>query len=381
MLVALGKTAEGKILIEDLAEMPHALVAGSTGSGKSVCLNVILASILLRYSPEEVKLMLIDLKEVEMALYSGLPHMLLKEPLSSIPAIVNSLKWIKEEVSSRFALFKSLHMRNLGEYNKLDGVKKLPRIVIVIDEASELMSDGNARKVVESTLSSLARIARAAGVHLIFATQNPVKAVITNEIQNNLNTKIAFAVGDYNHSMVIFKAKGAENLIGKGDMYIKRGTEMRRAQCAFISTSELEDVIGYIKENNDSEFDEDMIEKIINGNASSEASKADITRASTQQAVSGKEEEEEDDSNAPDINWRALKLCVDNNYVSGSFLQRKLKKGYNTIANILEELATDGYITSVPQGSKEKREILISREEFYREWEERFGEMEAEEEI
>ncbi len=374
ILIALGKSAEGDVIIEDLAAMPHALVAGTTGSGKSVCLNVVLASILFRYTPEEVKLLLIDLKEVEMALYSKLPHMLLKEPLSSIPAIINALKWVKDEVVKRFSMFKELHVRNLAEYNKLEGVEKLPRIVIIIDEASELMSDNTARKAVESTLSSLARIARAAGAHLIFATQNPVKTVITNEIQNNLNTKIAFAVGDYNHSMVIFKAKGAENLIGKGDMYIKRGTDMRRAQCAFVDTEEIEEAVEYIKANNDVDFDEDMIDKILNGNANEQKNPSP---ANTSVAVANSNNESsddgEDDPNAPDINWRALKICVDENYVSGSFLQRKLRKGYNTIANILEELAADGYITSVPQGSKEKREILISKEEFYREWEQRFG--------
>jgi DNA segregation ATPase FtsK/SpoIIIE-like protein len=372
ILVALGKTAEGKVLIEDLASMPHALVAGATGSGKSVCLNVMIASILFRYSPDEVKLILIDLKQVEMSIYAGLPHMLLKEPLSEIPEIVNALKWIREEVVARFTLFKNLHFRNLGEYNAQPNVKKLPRIVIIIDEASELMTDPNAHKALENTLSSLARISRAAGVHLIFATQNPIKTVITNEIQNNLNTKIAFAVGDYNHSMVIFKAKGAECLLGKGDMYIKRGEEMKRAQCAYVDTKELEKAVDFIKTNNDYEFDDAAIQKILNGNA-------DVTdgeeKPRTERAAAEKETADDgaDDANAPDLEWQALKLCVDENYVSCSYLQRKLKRGYNTVASILEQLASDGYVTAIPQGSKEKREILISREDFYREWEARFG--------
>lgn len=381
IVVAMGKTAEGEVLIEDLAAMPHALVAGETGSGKSVCLNVILSSIIFRYSPDEVKLLLIDLKEVEMAPYAGLPHMLLKEPLSSIPEIVNALKWIREEVVGRFTLFKSLHIRNLTEYNNREGVEKLPRIVIIIDEASELMSDPNARKTLESTLNSLARIARAAGIHLIFATQNPVKTVITNEIQNNLNTKIAFAVGDYVHSQVIFKAKGAECLLGRGDMYIKRGQEMRRAQCALITTSEIEEAAAYIRENNEYDFNEAEIEKILNGNAgaSEELKTAGLsqvakTTANTANAASVQTEQEPDgDANEPDLNWQALKICVDANYVSCSYLQRKLKRGYNTVANILEELAAEGYLSSVPQGSKEKREILISKEDFYREWAARYG--------
>ena len=382
--IALGKTAEGEVLIEDLAAMPHALVAGETGSGKSVCLNVIMSSIIFRYSPEEVQLMLIDMKEVEMALYADLPHMLLRNPLSQIPEICNALKWIREEVASRFRMFKSMHIRNLTEYNAREGVKKLPRIVIIIDEASELMTDKTARNTLESTLNSLARIARAAGVHLLFATQNPVKEVITSEIQNNLPTKIAFAVGDYVHSMVIFKAKGAECLLGRGDMYIKKGTEMQRAQCAYISTEELEEAVKYIKENNRYTFNDEEIMRILNGTAinSGEEKKAEPVAsarpygyAQPSAPVDADDEGagEEDDENGPDINWVALKYCVDSNYVSCSYLQRKLKRGYNTVANILEELAAEGYISSVPQGSKDKREVLISKEDFYAEWEKRFG--------
>ena len=379
IVIAMGKTAEGEVLIEDLAAMPHALVAGETGSGKSVCLNVILSSIIFRYSPDEVKLLLIDLKEVEMAPYAGLPHMLLKEPLSSIPEIVNALKWIREEVVGRFNLFKTLHIRNLTEYNNREGVEKLPRIVIIIDEASELMSDPNARKTLENTLNSLARIARAAGIHLIFATQNPVKTVITNEIQNNLNTKIAFAVGDYVHSQVIFKAKGAECLLGRGDMYIKRGQDMRRAQCALVTTEEIEEAAKFIRENNEYSFNEEEIQKILNGaaGASEELKSAtSVQNASARNGNSsngGEQAQQDDNANEPDLNWQALKYCVDANYVSCSYLQRKLKRGYNTVANILEELAADGYLSSVPQGSKEKREILISKEDFYREWAARYG--------
>lgn len=378
--IALGKTAEGEVLIEDLAAMPHALVAGETGSGKSVCLNVIMSSIIFRYSPEEVQLMLIDMKEVEMALYADLPHMLLRNPLSQIPEICNALKWIREEVASRFRMFKSMHIRNLTEYNAREGVKKLPRIVIIIDEASELMTDKTARNTLESTLNSLARIARAAGVHLLFATQNPVKEVITSEIQNNLPTKIAFAVGDYVHSMVIFKAKGAECLLGKGDMYIKKGTAMQRAQCAFISTEELEEAVQYIKENNHYTFNDAEIERILNGTASNSGEEKKPENANGRayaqapsQETNNAPAEEAADENGPDLNWLALKYCVDSNYVSCSYLQRKLKRGYNTVANILEELAAEGYVSSVPQGSKDKREVLISKEDFYAEWEKRFG--------
>ena len=383
LVVALGKTARGEILVDDLAAMPHALVAGETGSGKSVCLNVIISSLIYRYSPEEVKLVLIDLKQVEMAPYAGLPHMLLKEPLLTIPEIVNVLKWIREEVVARFALFKSLRLRSLNEYNSREGVEKLPRIVIIIDEASELMSDANAKKTLESTLNSLARIARAAGVHLIFATQNPIKSVITSEIQNNLPVKIAFAVTDYVHSMVIFKQKGAECLLGRGDMYIKKTQDLVRAQCAYISTPEIESMVNYVKEFNEYAFNEEEIQEILNGNATSQAEeKKPVAPAGARAAAQTRDaapaqaqgnDAEEVVENETDLMWKALKIIVDSQYVSCSYLQRKLRKGYNTVMNILEKLQDEHYISAVPQGSKDKRNILISKEDFYAEWEARYG--------
>ena len=380
IIIALGKTASGEIMIEDLAKMPHALIAGATGSGKSVCVNVIIASILCRYRPDEVKLILIDLKQVEMGNYSGLPHMLFKEPLYDMHQIVNALKWIRQETENRFSLFKSLHVRNLSEYNQLPGVHRLPRIVIIIDEASELMTKQEVRKTVESTLSSLARVARAAGVHLLFATQNPVKEVITNEIQNNLNTKIAFAVGDYNHSMVIFKAKGAECLLGYGDMYIKRGQQMQRGQCAFISTEESEDIVNFILENNEVNFDEEMIGRILNGSFTDDGEPSDF----------GEKEEREGNEIAPSRsssssggkaasglsdteikNWQALKICYDTNNVSCSYLQRRMSKGYNAVANILEYWEQEGFISK--QDANKKRTLLRPASEFYALYHEKFG--------
>ena len=382
IIIALGKTASGEIMVEDLAKMPHALIAGATGSGKSVCVNVIIASILCRYRPDEVKLILIDLKQVEMGNYSGLPHMLFKEPLYDMHQIVNALKWIRQETENRFSLFKSLHVRNLSEYNQLPDVHRLPRIVIIIDEASELMTKQEVRKTVESTLSSLARVARAAGVHLLFATQNPVKEVITNEIQNNLNTKIAFAVGDYNHSMVIFKAKGAECLLGYGDMYIKRGQQMQRGQCAFISTEESEDIVNFILENNEVSFDEEMIGRILNGSFTDDGEPSDF----------GNEKEEREggeiSSSRPSSsssggkaasglsdteikNWQALKICYDTNNVSCSYLQRRMSKGYNAVANILEYWEQEGFVSK--QDANKKRTLLRPASEFYALYHEKFG--------
>lgn len=382
IIIALGRTAAGDILIEDLAKMPHALIAGATGSGKSVCVNVIIASILCRYRPDEVKLILIDLKQVEMGNYSGLPHMLFKEPLSDMHQIVNALKWIRQETENRFTLFKSLHVRNLTEYNKLDGVHRLPRIVIIIDEASELMTKQEVRKTVENTLSSLARVARAAGVHLLFATQNPVKEVITNEIQNNLNTKIAFAVGDFNHSMVIFKAKGAECLLGNGDMYIKRGQKMQRGQCAFISTEETEAIVDYILENNEVSFDEEMIARILNGSYTEDGDTSEFgaTERETKETererrlMPSEDRRPQNPSGLSDAEvsaWQALKICYDSKNVSCSYLQRRMSKGYNAVANILEYWEKEGFVSK--QGADKRRFLLRPAEEFYALYREKFG--------
>lgn len=360
IVLALGKTNSGKIVVDDLADMPHALIAGSTGSGKSVCINAILASILYRYSPDEVKLILIDLKIVEMANFGGLPHMLFKEPLNEIPEVINALKWLREETFRRFNLFKDMRVRNLNEYNaKLEKEQKIPRIVIIIDEASELMSDPTGRKTVEQTLSSLARVARAAGVHMIFATQNPVKEVITNEIQNNLNTKIAFAVGDYVHSMVIFKAPGAEKLLGKGDMIIKKGSDMQRAQCAFISTDEIESMVAYIKDNNDVDFDEDMIERILHGSKE----EVPLTQAEVRSGAAVPEKKNlEEDEGFLALAKESLRIFVETDRVSATYIQRRFSKGYNTVANVMDYLEDKGYIS--PQVNN-KRKLLITKDDFY----------------
>ncbi len=376
LVIALGKSTVGEILIEDLAKMPHALIAGTTGSGKSVCINVILASLLCRYSPSELKLILIDMKEVELGMYSGLPHMLFKEPLSDLKHIVNALLWIREETKSRFVRFKSLHVRNLDEFNDLPDVEKLPRIVIVIDEASELMSNLSVRKTLEATLSSLARMARAAGVHLLFATQNPVKEVITNEIQNNLNTKIAFAVGDYNHSMVIFKAKGAESLLGNGDMYIKRGNDMVRGQCAYISTEETDDIVHFILENNDVAFDDEMINRILNGNYTLSGDTVEQVREEEQtasyvgEAKPNFSPQDKDTSDEKEM-WDMLALCFKAKQVSVSYLQRKFARGYNTIAKVMDFWEEEGAVSSV--GTDKRRGFLWTKETFVEKYFEKFG--------
>jgi len=379
--IALGRLSNGDLLIEDIAEMPHALIAGSTGSGKSVCINVILTSILYRYSPDEIRLMLIDLKGVELTSYNNIPHMLLKNALTDTKEIMNALAWLRAETTRRYELFKGKY-RKLDEYNAeaKDGYK-LPRILVIIDEASELMEDRTYGKIVEDTLGSLARIARAAGIHLLFATQNPVKTVITNEIQNNLNTKIAFAVGEYTHSQVIFKANGAESLLGKGDMLIKRNSLKRRAQCAYVDSVETARVTQYVKDNNEYDFDERFIKSVLSYDkdkgakqeAEEEARRNDELRRferpvqvsfpDTRSVPDGEEVGKVKRADSTETEAQALKYCVLEQRCSISWLQRKLSASFNVVATVVERLEKMGYIGKAIAGQK-NRVILITPQEY-----------------
>ena len=361
LLLALGRYSTGDIVIDDLAAMPHALIAGSSGSGKSVCMNVILASLLYRYSPDELKLVLVDMKLVEMINYSGLPHMLFKRPLNEPKEVMNAFNWLQEETVRRFQVLTELRVRDLNAYNaKVDDDHKMPRIVIIIDEASELMMKPETRKVIEAALSSIARIGRAGGVHMIFATQTPSKDVITSEIQNNLNTKIAFAVGEYTHSMVIFKAPGAEKLLGKGDMLIKKNSAMQRAQCAFVDTDEIDNMVNFILENNEADFDEELIERILHG--SKEEIPETTEPAEPRQTTYAERKNPEENEAFVDFAKEVLKIFVEQNRVSATYIQRKFAKGYNTVANVMDYLEEKGYVS--PQVNN-KRQLLITKSEFY----------------
>ena len=230
-----------------------------------------------------------------------------------------------------------MHIQNLNEYNeynKLIGIKKLPRIVIIIDEASDLMCDANARETLESTLNSFSRLARAVGVHMIFVTQNPVKSVITNEVYNNLATKFAFAVSDFTQSLVIMKMKGAESLLGQGDMYIKKMQDVMRAQCAYISLSEIKAVVDYILENNSY-----MINSIV----------------------------------YKPIKWLSLKNIVDTGSINVFDLIHINKDNIKLMTKTMNKLVDDGYLSLNTTGNNPQWNILISKEDFYAEWEKRFG--------
>lgn len=365
LIVALGKYSRGEIMVSDLAEWPHALIAGSSGSGKSVCLNAILTSLVYRYSPFDLQLILIDKKKVELMGYNGLPHMLFKEALYDDDDICKAIVWLQKETERRFDVLMSARAKKLSIYNaKVPESEQLPRIVLVIDEANELMTKPHLRKAVEPALGSISRIGRACGVHMIFATQTPTRDVITSEIQNNFNTKIAFHVNEYRHSMVILGSTGAETLRGHGDMlYMNYKGELFRGQGLFVDDDEIDNAVEYIITNNEPEYDEDFINEVLHADKS-EVADAPALSESAPAAKNGflEPKNPSEDESFLDFAKQVLKLFVDSNRVSATYVQRKFSKGYNTIANVMDYLEDQGYIT--PQ-SGNKRNLIITKEQFY----------------
>ncbi|WP_010236105.1 FtsK/SpoIIIE family DNA translocase [Clostridium arbusti] len=337
----LGKDIGGNCVVSDLSKMPHMLIAGATGSGKSVCINTLIISILYKYLPDDVKLLMIDPKVVELSIYNGIPHLL-------IPVVTNpkkaagALSWAVNEMTKRYKMFADNSVRNIEGYNelyhkgKIDN--KLPWIVIIIDELADLMMV--CPNDVEDYIGRLAQMARAAGMHLVIATQRPSVDVITGVIKANIPSRISFAVSSQIDSRTILDTAGAEKLLGKGDMLFYPVGESKplRIQGAFISEEEVEKVVAFIKDQNlKSEYREEIIEEINNNSVESK---------------SGDEDE---------LLNEAIKIIVEADQASTSLIQRKLRIGYNRAARIVEQLEEKGII-SQRDGSK-PRNILIAKED------------------
>lgn len=336
--LALGKDVSGKPIVSIIDKMPHLLIAGATGSGKSVCINTIIMSILYKSSPEDVKLLLIDPKVVELSVYNGIPHLL-------IPVVTDAkksafaLNWAVNEMEKRYKLFAQNSVRDItsynGKQNEING-EKLPKIVIIIDELADLMMV--AAQEIEDYICRLAQMARAAGMYLIVATQRPSVDVITGTIKANIPSRISFSVSSQVDSRTILDIAGAEKLLGKGDMlfYPSFYSKPTRLQGAFIGEEEVEKVVSFLKEQNITNYDEDIIEVVQNT----------------------KEIDYMDSDNLlPD----AIKLVVDEGQASISLLQRRLKVGYARAARIVDEMEDRGVIGGY-EGSK-PRKVLISKEE------------------
>lgn len=334
--LALGKDVSGKAIVSTIDKMPHLLIAGATGSGKSVCINTILMSILYKASPEDVKLMLIDPKVVELSAYNGIPHLLI--PVVTEPKkAAYALNWAVNEMERRYKLFAKSNVRDLTSYNaKINDTEeeKLPKIVIVIDELADLMMV--AANEVEDAICRLAQMARAAGMYLIIATQRPSVDVITGTIKANIPSRISFSVSSQIDSRTILDMSGAEKLLGKGDMlfYPSFYSKPVRVQGAFISDDEVENVVNFLKEENEADYDEGIIEDIQN------PKEVDV---------------QDGDELFPD----AIELVVNEGQASISLIQRKLRVGYARAGRIVDQMEERG-IVGGHEGSK-PRKVLITK--------------------
>ena len=343
--VALGKDVAGQNIIADIAKMPHVLIAGSTGSGKSVCINTIITSFIYNAKPSEVKLVMVDPKVVELSVYNGIPHLLI--PVVTDPKkAAGALAWAVQEMDNRYKLFAEKGVRDLKGYNKalekeeLDG--KLPQIVIIVDELADLMMV--AAKDVEDSICRLAQKARAAGMHLVIATQRPSVDVITGLIKANVPSRIAFAVSSQVDSRTILDQVGAEKLLGKGDMlYFPSGaSKPTRVQGCFVDDSEVEKIVDFVKANGEAKYSEDIIESIENNNKSD------------------KEIAEDKDDDSDEFLPEAIETVIEIGTASASLIQRKFKVGYARAARIIDQMEERGIISGY-QGSK-PREVLMSKE-------------------
>jgi len=344
LAVALGKDNAGKYIIADLAKMPHVLIAGATGSGKSVCINCIICSILYRATPEEVRLIMIDPKVVELNGYNGIPHLLV--PVVTDPKkAAGALSWAVAEMTERYRKFAERGARDLKGYNLSCGAeeKPMPQIVIIIDELADLMMVTPGE--VEDSICRLAQLARAAGIHLVIATQRPSVNVITGVIKANIPSRIAFNVASQVDSRTILDFGGAEKLLGRGDMlFAPSGTNKpQRVQGAWVSDEELHDIVEFIKDRHETEYNEEVIEHLNN---QPEA-----------ESESGGPDEEVDE-----LLEQAIEMAVESGQASISMLQRRLRVGYPKAGRLIDEMAARGIISQA-EGSK-PREVLITREQF-----------------
>ena len=347
LTIGLGKDVAGKVQLADIAKMPHVLIAGSTGSGKSVCINTIITSIIYNAKPSEVKFVMVDPKVVELSVYNGIPHLLI--PVVTDPRkAAGALAWAVQEMDDRYNKFASKGVRDLKGYNKAiekeNELGKLPQIVIIIDELADLMMV--AKNDVEDAICRLAQKARAAGMHLVLATQRPSVDVITGLIKANIPSRIAFAVSSQVDSRTILDSIGAEKLLGKGDMlFFPAGApKPSRVQGAFVSDDEVEKIVDFIKSNGTATYSEDILESIENSN------KTDKELA---------QEKDEDDDTDPFL-MDAIQTVVETGQASTSFIQRRFKVGYARAGRIIDQMEERGVISGY-QGSK-PREVLMTLE-------------------
>ncbi|HKL94205.1 MAG TPA: DNA translocase FtsK [Clostridia bacterium] len=347
---ALGKNLYGDVFTADIKNLPHLLIAGATGAGKSCCINSLIVSLLYKATPDDLRLILIDPKRVELKVYEKIPHLLMDEIIVDVDKAIKALQWVIKEMDRRTEFFSKNSYRDIDEYNYYgvkDGFPKMPRIAIIIDELADLMAMG--KKAVEDSINRLARLARATGIHLIVATQRPSVDVISGTIKNNLPTRIAFKVTAGADSMTVLGGGGADKLLGNGDMLYMRPSSatLDRIQGAFITGEEVRNVVKFICEHNEGYFDEKAKQEIF--------------------AEDPPPEEKRDMRNnrneLPIEFFKALQIGLNGELISVTLLQRRLRIGFPKAGNIVDQLVMRNYLGEA-DGSNKGRKVLISREEF-----------------
>ena len=341
---AMGKNIEGVPVVSDISKMPHMLIAGATGSGKSVCINSLITSILYKADPNQVKLILIDPKVVELGVYNGIPHLLI--PVVTDPRrAAGALNWAVQEMVKRYRMFADTNVRDIKGYNEyaaINGEREMEQIIIIIDELADLMMVSP--RDVEDSICRLAQMARAAGMHLVIATQRPSVDVITGLIKANVPSRIAFSVSSQIDSRTILDMGGAEKLLGKGDMlFLPMGaSKPTRIQGAFVSDKEVENIVNFVKTDFSAKYDEDVIEHIENG-------------------VDDNSEAEDKSSDWDELLPQAIEIVVEIGQASASLLQRKLKVGYSRAGRLVDQLEERGII-GPHEGSKPRRVLMTKTE-------------------
>jgi len=353
---AVGKDIGGTCIVGNIAKLPHMLIAGTTGSGKSVCMNSIIISLLYKASPDDVKLIMVDPKMVELGIYNSIPHLLI--PVVTDPKkAAGSLQWAVTEMMRRYKAMSDAGVRDLESYNSIidsqevDG-NKLPQIVVIIDELADLMLV--AAKEVEESICRIAQMGRAAGIHLIIATQRPSADVITGLMKANIPSRIAFAVASAMESRIILDTQGAEKLVGKGDMlYAPIGTgKPTRVQGCFVSDSEVEAVASYVKENYVTNYDQQIMEEI----------EKKAIQTGNNKSAQTEPEPSSDELAGDEMLPAAVDVILETGQASVSMLQRRLKLGYARAARIVDEMEERGIVG--PFVGSKPRAILVTKEQW-----------------
>ena len=355
-VIGFGKTLEGKAYVADLAKMPHLLVAGATGTGKSVFLNSLIVSLLYRYSPEDLRMILIDPKKVELTMYKELPNLLIKDPVKESKHAVNVLKWLTQEMDRRYDFFEKVGCANIDQYNNdvrdQNREPKMPRIVLIIDEMADLMM--KAKGEVEDYVVRIAQLARACGIHMVIATQRPTAQVITGLIKANILARVAFTVKSGLDSRVILDDMGAEDLLGNGDMLFSHTSTTTRIQGAFIDNPEIRSICQYIKNHNEGTFDENIAKEIT----AEPEQQRELTAEERQEA-----RQEIKDAETEVVLRKIMKGFLLKNKASVSSVQTDHGIGYIRAKKLVDELTRRGYLG--PEDGSKPREIKITMEEFF----------------